>query len=238
MKGNFKSFVMGALAATMVTTTVVPAAASSLKNINVAMGGIKVYVDGNLKVLKDAKGNTIEPLIYDGSTYLPLRACVGLLSDKELAWDGKIESVYIGKKLNAGQKSIPIHELNVYEYWGPETGKSAYYYLFKEKYTCSNLFEGNSAIYKLDSKYGELHGYFVTTDDAIDEKTRKPSTGTQYLEIYSVDKYGEETLIERYETRYGDDPIEISTNISGCNFIKIKNHIETAFYDVTLTTAN
>lgn len=237
MKYNLKSFFVGALAATMVTTTIVPAAASSLKNINVATGGIKVYVDGNLKVLKDAKGKTIEPMIYDGTTYLPLRACVGLVSNKEVAWDGKTESIYIGKKPSAGQQVIPIHELKVYKHWEPETGKNAYYKLFKEKYTCFNLFNGNPATYKLDSKYSELHGYLVVTDDAISEKTGKPVNVNVDLEIYSVDKYGEETLIDRYEAKYGDDPIEISTNISGCNFIKIKNGGKTAFYDVTLKTA-
>ena len=232
MKGNFKSFMLGALAATMVTTTAVPAAASSLKKINVAMGGIKVYVDGNLKVLKDAKGNTIEPLIYDGSTYLPLRACVGLLSDKEVAWDGNTESVYIGKKPNAGQQSIPIDKLKVYSGTEPRTGESAYYKVFKEEFRCFNKFvEWDVATYKLDSKYSRLHGSLVASDN------ENYGTYRVGLEVYSINRYGEETLIDSYEVRHGDDPIEVSTNISGCDFIKIKMKNGT-FFDVTLTTAN
>lgn len=232
MKGNLKSFFVGALAATMVTTTVVPAAASSLKNINVATGGIKVYVDGNLKVLKDAKGNTVEPMIYDGTTYLPLRACVGLVSDKEVAWDGKTESIYIGERPSIGQKSIAIDTLEVYKGSEPLKADRAGYKIFKEEFKCFNEFWGSSTTtYKLDSKYSKLHGYLVVDD--IDKDKGKERC---YVEIYSVNKYGEETLLERYENKYGDDSIEVFANISGCDFIKIKTG-SSVFYDVTLTTA-
>ena len=232
-KENMKSFFVGALAATMMTTMVVPAAASSMKNINVATGGIKVYVDGNLKVLKDAKGNTVEPMIYDGTTYLPLRACVGLVSDKEVAWDGKTESIYIGKKPGAGQQSIAIDTLTPYSNWSSiRTGKDATFKVFKEEFTPFNKFvdgQRSSTIYKVDSKYSELNGYFV-----VDDYGKGVTKCT--LEIYSIDKYGEETLIDRYEGVHGDGPIEVSTNISGCNFIKIQNKYS-VFYDVTLKTA-
>lgn len=237
-KSGVKGFMLGVLVAIILTTAIIPVAATTMKTITVATGGIKVYMDGNIKRLTDVNGKTVEPMIYDGTTYVPLRAAVNLLTDKEIEWDGKTQSIYIGEKPDEGKQSIPIDQLEIYSraHNGCKvlTGESSYYNLFKEKHICFNMINSaNWLKYKTDSKYSELHGYVVIDDREAYMAGDKARTA---VEIYSIDKYGTETLIDSYEMKYGDEPIEVSTNISGCNFIKIETDYGKLF-DITLTTA-
>ena len=78
------------LVAAVIAGSGLPAhALSALRQINVSMGGISIYVDGKLQVPTDVNGNEVEPLIYAGTTYLPVRALTGMLTDKEVEWDSK-----------------------------------------------------------------------------------------------------------------------------------------------------
>ncbi|MDE7011012.1 MAG: PepSY domain-containing protein [Oscillospiraceae bacterium] len=51
-----------------------------------------VVVDGVTRTFADANGKTVYPLLYSGSTYLPVRA-VGELMGKTVAWDGGTSTV-------------------------------------------------------------------------------------------------------------------------------------------------
>lgn len=51
-----------------------------------------VVVDGMVRTFADANGKTVYPLLYQGSTYLPLRA-IGELMGKSVGWDGKTSTV-------------------------------------------------------------------------------------------------------------------------------------------------
>jgi hypothetical protein len=56
--------------------------------------GITVYVDNSLERLTDANGNTVEPFIQNGTTYVPLRGISQALGC-EVEWDGKNKTVKI-----------------------------------------------------------------------------------------------------------------------------------------------
>ena len=51
-----------------------------------------VIVDGSARTFADANGKTVYPLLYQGSTYLPIRA-IGELMGKTVSWDGKTNTV-------------------------------------------------------------------------------------------------------------------------------------------------
>ena len=65
------------------------------KTIQVQYRDIMIYVDGNLIIPKDAEGTVVEPFIYEGTTYLPVRAISEALG-KTVEWDGPSNSVHIG----------------------------------------------------------------------------------------------------------------------------------------------
>jgi len=87
---------------------VTPALAQNIgKTIDVVYRDIKIYIDGNLIVPQDATGKIVEPFIYNGTTYLPLRA-VGEALGKPVQWDGASNSVFIGETLSQEVTDITV----------------------------------------------------------------------------------------------------------------------------------
>ncbi len=80
-------------AAGVITATTVSVMAEQVtKTINVFYRDIKIYADGNL--VNTSNGN--EAFIYNGTTYLPVRA-VGEAFNKSVDWDAENSAVYLGK---------------------------------------------------------------------------------------------------------------------------------------------
>lgn len=58
-------------------------------------GDFTVYVDGKKQTFRDVAGNIVDPILYEGTTYLPVRA-IGELMGKTVYWyqnEKKIELV-------------------------------------------------------------------------------------------------------------------------------------------------
>ena len=68
------------------------------KTIEVTFKDIKIYVDGEIIIPTDASGKIVEPFIYEGTTYLPVRAVSEALG-KTVKWDSITNSVYIGESI-------------------------------------------------------------------------------------------------------------------------------------------
>ena len=78
---------MGMAVCLLVTALVVPAFASTLsKTAQLVYNDIKITLNGGAVTPKDANGNTVEPFIIDGTTYLPLRAISNALG-LGVTWD-------------------------------------------------------------------------------------------------------------------------------------------------------
>lgn len=226
---KLKGFFMGVATTVIIGSSLSLASGHNLKNISVIMDGVKIFVDGNIQIPTDVKGNRVEPLIYDGTTYLPVRALTGMLTDKEVGWDGKTQSVYIGKQPTVG--STPIDEVKPYTGHGFATGERAQFRLLDKTISPfnSSSWGYDSSVYITDSKYSSINGKFVIPYTSLG------STSTGYLEIISVDRYGKETLIERFEAKAGDNPIDINVDIRSVNILKIKSTESKSFYNVTLS---
>ena len=63
------------------------------KNISVQVRkDFTIVIDGKKETFKTSAGKRIYPLLYDGSTYLPLRA-IGQIMDKTVEWDNDTKTV-------------------------------------------------------------------------------------------------------------------------------------------------
>lgn len=88
---------IAALAAASLVCGSVVFATTATQMIEVVYNNIKITLDGTVLTPKDANGETVEPFIYNGSTYLPLRA-VGQAFGKDVSWDQETATVGIKSK--------------------------------------------------------------------------------------------------------------------------------------------
>lgn len=58
---------------------------------------VKVVIDGQEQAFADVNGNPVYPLLYNGSTYLPVRA-IGNLMGKTVTWDERTNTVGLDSK--------------------------------------------------------------------------------------------------------------------------------------------
>ena len=110
-KSMFKGYVLGLLTALLVSVMVVPGFAATVAKTITVYTGITLYYDGVKVEPKDANGKKVEPLLYNGTTYLPVRAVSGLFGE-DINWDGKTQSVYIG---DMPGKKTDLSDLPFYE---------------------------------------------------------------------------------------------------------------------------
>jgi len=95
-----KKRLQGLIAGTLIGSTVTGGAVfatTGTKTIEVLYNNIKVYKDNVLCELKDANGTVVEPFIYNGTTYMPVRGTANL-ADMQVTWDGNTKSVYLWDK--------------------------------------------------------------------------------------------------------------------------------------------
>ena len=170
MKKRLQGLVIGVLIGTLLTGAAAYAAVGN-KTIEVLYNNIKVYKDNVLCELKDANGTIIEPFIYNGTTYMPVRGTASL-ADMQVTWDGATQSVYLWDNL------VP-NDTYLMEVCPPyETSSDCRTYLQNEgesfqmsgkKYSngFSFTYRGQFALFNLNSKYSTINftvGHIDGTD--------------------------------------------------------------------------
>lgn len=66
---------------------------------------VTVELNGVKQMFYDVNGQTVYPIIYDGSTYLPIRA-VSALMKEPIEWEGQSKTIFIGKTLTHPNKDF------------------------------------------------------------------------------------------------------------------------------------
>lgn len=164
MNKTLKGYVLGLLTASLLTGSA--ALAKSLtQTIEVTYDNIKVYKDNVLCQLKDANGSVIEPFIYDGTTYMPVRGTANL-ADMEVTWDGANKSVYLWDNMVPSGTSFievcPPYETRGYEEFLQSKGKS--FRMAGTNYSNGFILCGSApsfysechALFNLNSKYSHI----------------------------------------------------------------------------------
>lgn len=158
----------------------IPALASNLdKTIVVAYRDIKIYIDGSLITPKDVTGRIVEPFIYEGTTYLPVRAVSEALG-KEVDWDPKTYSVYVGEPISQEIKEVTV---STAEELIRELGSNKRILLEKGVYNLSTV------------KLSDVNNTAIHFDDAYDGPELRLD-GVHNLTIQGVDGAQSEIVIE------------------------------------------
>ncbi|NMM52054.1 NPCBM/NEW2 domain-containing protein [Paenibacillus aquistagni] len=208
MKDKTKGLVLGLAIGTMLTGATTYAATTA--KIEVVYENLKYMVDGVQK-----RPSAGEGFIYQGTTYVPLRFA-SEATGKDVTWDGKNKTIWIGKKegefkylsdieyarkdsdyfsdvyfnQNADRNKISIAGSKY------ERGISAYTYSYSSK---------ASVDYNINGAYKKLTG-FIGVDDAT-----KNSKSTASIKIIGDGK----ELASYTDLKGGDMPREITVDLTG-----------------------
>lgn len=135
-------------------------ASTVAKNITVYYRNIQIVVDG-IKENPDA-----EPFIYNGTTYLPVRAVSEALGER-VEWDGTNNTVYIGEQ--PGEKQYLIDVCPPYEAYSAlvkDGEEGQYISMAGDKYTNGiHMFPSSFAYFNLHGQYEELELTIGHPDD-------------------------------------------------------------------------
>ena len=75
-------------------------AANTYRKMITVTSGVNVEFNNEAIDMTDANGKAVEAFIYNGTTYLPVRA-VGNALGKQVSWDGKTKTVYLAMRRTA-----------------------------------------------------------------------------------------------------------------------------------------
>lgn len=229
---NARSFLLGALTALLVVSLAAPALAAAGRMIEV-FTGVKIYIDDVELHPANANGNPVDVFVYNGTTYLPVRAVSEALG-KVVQWDGKTRSVYIGKH----SSDTPAAYLSQIDYFSSSgSGSWNLGAITKDNLgndhsysmECSNGNETNIT-YKLNGQYTRLTALYYQKYDY-----RSYDTDDSIMLVISGD--GRE--LWHGFAGGGINPVNVDIDITGVLELKIEypglNYGEhTALGDVTL----
>lgn len=222
MKKELKGFVVGVVLASLVVSAIPTMAERVSKSAELVYNNIKVVIDGKQADLKDAQGNSVEPFIVEGTTYLPVRAVANALN-KAVSWDGATQTVYLGKNEEIEQPSVWLKDLETFTgsmYTQTvdeiEFGGSDYNYKLTDNtgnvYKSYMSTQSENVSYLLDYKYSKFGGTFYLS---------KNDKSTEYG--YRLLVYGDGKVI--YHSKMitaGSKPIDFNVNVSNVSTMKIE----------------
>ena len=110
---NYKSFFAGMLTMLLIVCLTGTALATTGKvTKELEYRNISVSLDGKKLDLRDAKGNAVEPCMFEGTNYLPVRALAESLG-LNVAWDGATNTVVLTSDTTAEPPASgeQIHDL-------------------------------------------------------------------------------------------------------------------------------
>lgn len=209
MKKRLQGLVAGVLAGVLLTTGVCYAA-NTTTLYDVMTNGIRIVLDGKELNPTDVNGNSVEPFVYNGTTYLPVRA-IATAMGKAVYWDGPEFTVYLGDM--DGKLEYPTKELtekdNIGDRWYESDNLKDNYGNF---YTRAITTNGDDKTFEAlcGMKYSRLTGVaYVTEGYSGDESTR------------ILIKADGKTVYKSPEIDKRSAPVYFDVDITGCNDLEI-----------------
>lgn len=213
MKRMLKGYLLGLLSAILFVSGAVYAA-----------NPVRIVVDGKEIHPTDANGNSVSPIIQNGTTYLPVRAVADALG-KAVYWDGPNYTVYIGEM--DGRLEYPTVELedmvSIFDRYSTSKGSltdnygNRYNHMIDSGKNWDRNINNNGYIleYLLNMKYSAFKGTLYVPEGLT-------SNGVGYIVIEADGK----TIYTSPELDKTSNPIDINVNLTGCNDVSINFWIE------------
>ena len=223
---NWKSFAAGMLTMALILALGIPAlAAGNIKTLqNVTVGGIHIVIDGKELHPTDVNGNPVDPFVYNGTTYLPIRAVANALG-KAVSWDGPTYTVYLGDM--DGQLEYPTVMLKDMKSIADRPNSQS---ILTDNY--GNRY--NSAIkcelydsmeYLLNMKYSRFKGTLYVPE------------GTTGGDLSMTIEADGRVLYTSPSMEKTSAPVDVDVNVTGYNDIKIYFTCENYWHDLGLADA-
>lgn len=221
-KEKIKGFIAGFAAASLIAGVIPVVAEKISKTAELYYNDIKVVVDGKRADLKDANGNPVEPFIYEGTTYLPVRAVANVFN-KAVAWDGATQTVYLGENEEIAQPTTWLKDLETFTGYVEKKaaeeltfGGTEYNEILTDN--AGNVYknywypESEDTTYLLNYKYSKFKGTFYLRHDSKD-----------YHHASRMLVYGDGNLLyESDKLTAGSMPIEFDVDVSNVAVLKIE----------------
>lgn len=208
MKNHSKrDFFAGILIMSLIFGLALPAGAALAGKTIQVLTGVDIYVDGVEMKPTDANGNPVETFVYNGTTYVPLRAVSQSLG-YAVNWDGVNQRVYIGEQ--PGQKQYLLSVCPPFQterYSTPTTFKMA-----GDTYSHGFVLDchGGSALFNLNGQYSTLEFDLAYTDSS-----NKAAC--------NVNIYLDEQLVKNIVMGHEDLPQHFIIPLNGALKMKIEN---------------
>lgn len=216
-----QGFLLGMLVMALMMGLLIPAGAASTKKTITVTTGVPIYVDGVEMKPTDANGNPVETFLYNGTTYVPLRAVSQYLG-KAVKWDGSSRSVYIGKAPGEVQYLLDVCP----PYQSDELNQPTTMTIAGQKYAnCFSLGSGNYwggwALFNLDGEYSTLSFDMGHIDgERMSETTINIYLDGQLSRSFDVKP---EDLPKHYDIPlYGSLQMKIETSNSVHGFVNVE----------------
>lgn len=204
-------FVAGMLVAVMVSQIASPALAALAGKTIQVFTGVDVYVNDARVEPKDANGNPVEVFVYNGTTYLPIRA-IGNALGMPVQWEGKTNSAYVGK--HQGDKpAVWLKDLDYFvgESWDTYDGKDNLGVEHRDAIHGPRYNSSTTNIYLINGQYSAISGSF------FQGYNNRSSFDVSILEIY-----GDDELLYRAEMKGGVKPLDFYVSLNGVLELKVK----------------
>ena len=215
----------------------IAAGTAGSKTITVNYNDIKLIVDEKQVTPRDSNGQVIEPFIYNGTTYLPVRA-VGEALGKDVNWDANTKTVVIGK-YDKPESLYPDVKLEKLDYLN-ENAYTANNGTIKDNFgnsyngwirVSSSLFKEAFVEYALDCKYSKLSGRLILMYDYRSQSREV---------VYRIIVDGK-TVKTFNSIQPSENPIDFEIDLKNANILRIEataapngNHGNNVFVDMGL----
>ena len=209
MKKRTKSIISGILVGVLLAGTSL-LAASTVTLYNVLAEGVTIVIDGQKITPTDANGKAVEPIIYNGTTYLPVRAVANALG-KAVYWDGPTHTVYLGDM--DGKLDYPTVELRDLTSISDDNDVATEpedNYGNRYTYALRGGYGRNTYEYLTNMKYSSLKGVLYVTADTASENTATVEIIADGRRLYTSPVLNKTSR-----------PIPLDIDITGYNDIKI-----------------